>query len=328
MEPGTDGPVALGGRADLAELAVRVMLGAIDIGDGGTEQQRNLVALIATLVLERPDLDIASLVPASFDELSPIVDDPLVSDRLGKLILLLELSRHPLVPEQVALVDRYLSTLGGGDGIGQVMAREMVALGIDEAEMAMLHAWEIARENISADAVRQNFTFVDDHSPELSALLRSWADLPRGYLGRECVEFFLRYDFTLPGEGMSNPAFWFQHDMTHLIAGYGPSSADEVALAAFHVGMADTDDHWVYFLSRLASYETGVLKGDDLIAESSILADPEVAAFVVDAFVRGSRCTGNLSEVELSRFVDRPIAEIREMFGVVPPSPPYPEHIS
>src|SRR6185503_13974527 len=50
------------------EAATRALLGAIDAGDGGTDEQRAVLAAVVSGYWQRPDLDLATLEPLEPDE--------------------------------------------------------------------------------------------------------------------------------------------------------------------------------------------------------------------------------------------------------------------
>jgi hypothetical protein len=53
---------------ELVESVVRVVLGSIDIGDGGTDEQRRLIRALVVGDWGRTDLDLDALEPASAEE--------------------------------------------------------------------------------------------------------------------------------------------------------------------------------------------------------------------------------------------------------------------
>ena len=320
--------VSLNDRADLVEPAARVLRTAIDVGDGGTESQRRMFGLVTSMVWERPDLTFESLDPITPIEVAEVFDDAIACRRLRMMLVPFELLRTPLTSEQVALVDGFALALGGDDE-GLRMARRLARNESDHAIEHLAAAWALQRDALSAATVRERYeavnTAIDD--PALAAELRRMAELPRGTLGREYLEFYLHYDFAIPGEGVSNPAFFVQHDMGHLVAGFGPSAPEEVALSAFQVGMKDNDAHWMQFVMSLAAYEVGIFGSDDFEAKEALLSREGAMELVLAGFNRGALCTENYNDVALLEFADRPIRELRERFGVQPPPVPFPEFI-
>ncbi|MEI7623231.1 MAG: hypothetical protein WCJ88_06720 [Actinomycetes bacterium] len=304
-------------RPELVEPAARTILGAIDLGDGGIEKQRHLLQAIASKVWERPDIDIDSLTPLSPEEAAEIFDTPLVRSRLRKFLVLFEFCRHPFTEEQVALVDSYELALGDdGHDEGLQLARDFVREGLPKAieDVQRLSAGSVG--SLSEVSIADHFSEMDMKAPELADELRRFADLPPGTLGREYVDFYFRNSFELPGEGHGSPSFFVRHDMCHIIAGYGPTSPEELALSAFHVGMNDNEINWNFLIISLAALELGLFNSDSFEGKSDILDRDGALELMVEGFVRGSHCTGDFSEMDHLADAHCAVEEIRERFGV------------
>ncbi|MBU3700779.1 MAG: hypothetical protein FGM58_01860 [Acidimicrobiia bacterium] len=320
--------VTLNGRSDLVHPAARVIRTAIDTGDGGTPEQRRLFQLLATSVWLRNDLDLDSLPIISPIEVAQLFDDEVAAWRLRQMLVLFEVMRHPQTDEQVLLVDGFALALGGDDE-GLRLVRGVVR---DETTQALEHfrqAWDRGRDRLSEPAVLARFEGIDDaiDDPDLARRLRAMRDLSRGTLGREYIEFYLENRFKIPGEGVAHPAFFLQHDMSHLVAGLGPSAPGEIALTAFQLGMEDNEAHWMQFVAGLAAYELGVFGAADFVSKEGVLEREGTIELMVESFLRGTRCTSNYNAVSLLDLADRPIAELRQRFGVLPPRDPFPEVI-
>jgi hypothetical protein len=67
-------------QPDQVEPVIRALLGSIDIGDGGTAEQRGVIAAFATGYWGHDDLDLDALTPLSADETAAIT---LVTRRAG-----------------------------------------------------------------------------------------------------------------------------------------------------------------------------------------------------------------------------------------------------
>lgn len=322
--------VLLNGRDDLVEPALRILRSAIDVGDGGTPEQRRLLGLVASHLFGVGDLHIDELAPITPIEAAEAIDDPVAAHRLQHFLVLMEVLRSPLSEEQVALVDGFGLALGGDDE-GLHLVRGVAHHETGQAVEHLRFAWAIGEEEISAHSVRARYEQIDVKidDPELAAGLRAFQDLPRGTLGREYIEFYLANHFDIPGENVPNPAFFVQHDMSHLIAGLGPSAPGELAHSAFLVGMRDNDAHWLQFVLGLAAYELGALTNSvvDFEAKAHLLERDGVIELILDSYERGTRCNSNYNEVDLLALADRPIVELRTRFGVEPPAEPFPEFI-
>lgn len=320
--------VTLNGRRDLVLPAARVIRTAIDTGDGGTTAQRRLFQLLADSVWHRPDLVLDELETISPIEVSKVFDDEIAAWRLRQMLVLFEVMRHPQTDEQVVLVDGFALALGGDDEALELV-RGIMHHETGQAVEHFREAWNRGREMVSERNVAAKYAAIDDaiDDPELAAQLRAMRELPRGTLGREYIEFYLENHFEIPGEGVAHPGFFIQHDMSHLVAGLGPSAPGELSLSAFQLGMEDTEAHWLQFVASLAAYELGVFGAADFEAKEGVLEREGTIDLMVESFLRGAHCTSNYNEVSLLELADRPISELRERFGVRPPREPFPEFV-
>ena len=320
--------LTLNNRTDLVEPAARLLAGAIDTGDGGTEEQRQILHSIVHGIWQRPDIDVSALAPLDLDEAEMFRSDKIVHRRLRMLLVLLEFCRHPLTPAQVERTDAVAAAIGEEGDAALELARGSVGRHRDEAVEHFMLVWESSKIELSETVLLERLDRIGDVDPELVALLRGYRDLPRGTLGREYLEFYMEYKFQLPGDGVESPAFFVAHDMTHLIAGYGPSAPEELALSAMQLAMNDSDEHWMVFVTGLAAYELGVLSGDDFVPKEAVLARDGAIDLLFEAFERGSQCSGDFSIADHLSMAHLPISRIREMYSVPPPTVPFPPYIS
>lgn len=310
--------ISLDNRPELVEPAARTILGAIDLGDGGTEKQRHLLQSVVSKVWERPDLDIDDLTPMSPAEAAAAFDTPLVRRRIRKFLVLFEFCRHPFTAEQVALVDSYELALGDdGHDEGLHIARDFVREGLPKAIEDVQRVSAGVVRDLSELSIVDHYSELDMQAPELADELRRFADLPPGTLGREYYDFYFTNSFDLPGEGHGSPAFFVRHDMCHIIAGYGATSPEELALSAFHVGMKDNEVNWNFLIISLAALELGLFNSDQFEGKMDILDRDGALELMVEGFVRGSHCTGDFSEMDHIGEADRTVAELRDRFGVM-----------
>jgi len=318
----------LNSRSDLVEPAARLLATAIDLGDGGTAEQRRVLELVVHNIWHRPDIDISALEPMSIEEAEVFRSDAVVHRRLRMFLVLLELCRHPLTEEQVARVDAFAAAIGEVEDAGLELARNLVVKSREEAVQHFYLAWESSMTQLSEAVVLERFEQIGAVDPELATMLRNMVELPRGTLGREYVEFYMEHKFQFPGEGVSTPAFFVAHDMTHLIAGFGPTGPEEVALSAMQLAMNDSEEHWMLFLISMASYEVGISSGtSEFVAKDRILTRDGAAELVCEGIERGAQCSGDFSTADHLSMVHLPISTIREMYSVPAPSVPFPPFI-
>ena len=181
--------LTLNSRSDLVEPAARLLATAIDLGDGGTAEQRRVLELVVHNIWHRPDLDVTTLEPMSLDEAEIFRSDAIVHRRLRMFLVLLEICRHPLTEEQVARVDAFASVIGEDEDAGLELARDLVGKSRAEAAEHFFLAWASSRTQLSEAVVLERFERIGTVDPELAMMLRKMIELPRGTLGREYVEF-------------------------------------------------------------------------------------------------------------------------------------------
>jgi hypothetical protein len=156
----------------------------------------------------------------------------------------------------------------------------------------------------------------DDWNPALAERLRAMHDLPEGTLGWEYVEFYRRNKLTYPGDDPNSPAVFVAHDMTHVIAGYEPTGAGEIALGAFQLAMNDSDAHWLVFLGNLAIHEAGYFNAQGFEGKTATLTRPGAVELLAGAFERGSQCTSDFSAADHLGMMDVQLSEVRARYGV------------
>ena len=317
--------ITLDGRDELVLPLLRVIRTAIDIGDGGTPQQRGMLTDIARIVFEIDDLDLESLDPISPSEASSLFDSIVLRRRVRMFLILFMLCRHPLSDEQLVRVEGFVEALGGDEGDpGLAQARTMVETQMLEISDDLYRAWGGAVDAMTETTLREKYGATEAAQPELVERVLALRDLPRGTLGREYVEFYRDNGFALPGEEPGVPAFFVGHDMCHLIAGCGPKAHEEIALGAFLLGAKEDDDHWAYLLGVLAIMEYGSFAPPSFVAKVGTLARPGAMDVVLDALLRGQRCSVDLLEVDHVAIAHLPISEIRNQFSIAEPNPPFP----
>src|SRR4051795_9480218 len=304
--------------ADLAESIARILKGAIDTGDGGTDEQHSVLQAIVIGFLGRPDLDAEALEPITPEVAGEVITDDATRRRVREMMVLLESCRHPFTEDQMTLVESYAMHLGGADGPGLTLARELIRDGAARALADYMRFSDEIMEDIAEPSLIAEHMGKDDHAPELAERLRSFHDLPEGSLGRAYVDFCDRNNLTYPGDNPLQPAIFVAHDMTHVIAGYEPTGPGELALGAFQISMNDSDAHWVAFLGSIAIHEAGYFNENGFVGKESTLTRPGAVDTLAEAFVRGQQCTGDFTAIDHLAMADRPLADIRAEYNVVP----------
>ena len=303
---------------ELTEPIARILKGAIDTGDGGTDEQRSVLKAIVVGFLGRADLDVDALAPIGPDVAGETITDHATRRRVREMMVLLESCRHPFTEDQMTRVETYATHLGGTDGPGLTLARELIRDGAARALADYMRFSDEIMADIAEPSLIAEHMGKEDHAPELAARLRSFHDLPEGTLGRAYVEFCDRNNLTYPGDNPLQPAVFVAHDMTHVITGYEPTGPGELALGAFQISMNDSDAHWVAFLGSIAIHEAGYFNENGFVGKESTLTRPGAVDTLAEAFVRGQQCTGDFTAIDHLAMADRPLADIRAEYNVVP----------
>lgn len=320
--------ITLDGRDDLVEPLLRVLRSAIDIGDGGTEQQRGMLRDIARVIFGCDDIEIDALVPITPAEAGQVFDSIALRRRVRMFLILFMLCRHPLGEDQLARVEEFVNELGGDDGDpGLAQARAMVETQMLEISDDLYRAWGGAVDAMTESTLKDEYGATEAAEPALVQRVLALRDLPRGTLGREYVEFYRDNGFALPGEEPGVPAFFVGHDMCHLIAGCGPKAHEEIALGAFLLGAREDADHWAYLLGVMAIMEYGAFAPPSFTARIGTLGRPGAMEVVLDALLRGQQCYVDLLAVDHLAMAHLPIADIRQRFNIAEPNPPFPQFI-
>lgn len=320
--------ITLDGRDDLVEPLLRVVRSAIDIGDGGTKQQRGMLQDIARVIFGRIDIEIDGLVPMTPAEAGHVFDTVTLRRRVRMFLILFMLCRHPLDDKQLLRVEEFINELGGDDGDpGLAQARAMVETQMLEISDDLYRAWGGSMEAMTEPTLRDRYGTTEVAEPALVQRVLALRELPRGTLGREFVEFYRDNGFALPGEAPGGPAFFVGHDMCHLIAGCGPKAHEEIALGAFLLGAREDDLHWAYLLGVMAIMEYGAYAPPSFTAKIGTLDRPGAMEVVLNALLRGQQCYVDLLAVDHLAMAHLSIADIRQRFNIAEPNPPFPEII-
>ena len=309
---------------ELVEPVVRGLLGGIDVDGGPSDEQLLVLDALARHLWHRDDL-VGRVEPLGPDEVAERVTDPVARRRFHEVLLTLELCRHPLSAAQVDRVEAYGAALEF-EGPDLEMLRDLADQGVGAAaaDFSRFLDANLARRH---EPSLRTVPVTLDPEPELAARMLALADLPEGTVGRGLVDFYARAGLTLPGVEGSAMNHWFvAHDTTHVIAGIEPTGPGEIALSAFQMAMDDNDVNRGALLASLVVHEAGFAGSESSAAEAGTLADPAAADLLGQEMERGAACLADFSLADHMSMFDRPLAEVREQFGVVPPADPSDGH--
>ncbi len=157
---------------------------------------------------------------------------------------------------------------------------------------------------------------------------------PRGSLGWAFAEFYRRNELKIPGRDTPNPGYYVCHDMNHVITGYEPTGAGEIALGAFKLALNNSDANWMASLTNFLIHEVGLfVHGTDLQfvpygrggepyhgleGKRGALDLPGAPELFAEALRRGSECSGDFSELDHLAIADVPLIEVRRQYNVPP----------
>jgi hypothetical protein len=316
-------------RAEVELLASGVMA-AIAPPGGATELQQVLMAAcFDSLTGHR--VDTATAPPLGPHELALglAARNAAFRTRILQTMILGALVLRPLPPTVAEQVDAYAAELGVGDDMLSVARRfaegqvGMAAVDFDRNGYAA--SWSPERaEALRATGLTSAWEAAE-HDPDLAATWAALEHLPAGTLGRRMWEFYRARGFEFPGSPGSAPPLLAQHDWVHVLADYGTKVESELEVFAF-IARANDDPSGFSLLAMVVSlFETGYLATGAGLFEAfpGQLSREGMAVRIGDALRRGARSHGrdgrpdvDLLAVDWFALADRPVEQVRELFGV------------
>lgn len=305
---------------ELVESVAGALSGAIDTGDGGTDEQRAVLAAIVGSYWERPDLDLDVLAPLDPTAAAGAISGAAERRRVRELLVLLAICRHPVSEAQQDRIEEYAAALDES-GPGIELTAALVREGLDAARADFNRFLGTIGSSSPEPQLADRYTAtLDAPDPGLAERLRALHGLPEGSLGWSYVEFYRRNGIELPGDNPFIPAQMVAHDFTHVIGGYEPTAPGEIALGAMLLSIDDHDDrHWIGFLANLGVHEGGYAGADGgLVPKTATLARPGAVEMLAEGFARGAQCTADFTNVDHLALASLPLEEVRARFGVPP----------
>lgn len=318
----------------ICRLFVRGLRHLIDIGDGGTAEQRHVLRTLAEHLLGVPASELNSGDPLGSRELAAALADPSDRRRFLQLAIMLEFCRHPPSEEQLQRLEDVAASLDF-DGVELQMVQKLCHLSAEEATADFIRFYSpsmpaLSEQHGASLSPSGELSYDDDFFEAVAALGRH----PRGSLGWCFAEFYRRNGITLPSRTTPNPGYYVCHDMNHVIAGYEPTGPGEIALGAFKLALTDTEANWLASLTNFLIHEVGLFKhgtnlqfvpygggGEPyhgLDGKRGALDLPGAPELLAEALHRGSLCTGDFSSLDHLAIAAVPLLEIRRQYNVVP----------
>ncbi len=300
-----------------ADVFVAGLLGAIDIDGGPADEQLAVLQAFVTHLWKRPDIDLATVVPLRAAEVADRL--PADNDRLRfcEMVMTLELCRHPQSATQVDRAEECAVALGV-TGIAMETTRTALEQGAAAVAVDLERIYGTILPEVSERSLRDRYLKLDAPDPALADRLRALADLPQGSLGHAYLAFYERNGFALPGDDVTLPAHYVNHDMNHVITGYEPTAPGEIARSGFLMAADASRHNWLEFLLTMSIHESGVLTHGEIHAKFATLSRPGVSDLLAEGFDRGQQCTVDLSQVDHLAIAGESLASVRERFNVVP----------
>jgi hypothetical protein len=303
------------------DVFVAGLLGAVDVDGGPTDEQLAVLQSFVAHLWKRPDLSLATVTPLRATEVADLLPTDAARLQFCEMVMTLELCRHPQSAAQVDRAEEYAATLGV-TGIAMETTRTALEHGAAAAAADLERVYGEILTEVSERSLRDRYLKLDAPDPELTAQLRALADLPPGSLGRAYLAYYERHGFVLPGDDVHLPAHYVNHDMNHVITGYGPTAPGEIARSGFLMAASSSRHNWLEFLLTLSIHESGVLTHGEIHAKFATLSRPGVSDLLGEGFDRGRQCAVDLSQVDHLAIAGESLTSIRERFNVVPLADP------
>lgn len=305
---------------DLVVPVVRGLVGGIDVGDGPTEEQLRVLAAVVGPVWGRDDIDLRSIGGLGPDELAAAVTDPVARRRFYEVLVTLEMCRHPLLDDQVTRVEQYAAALGLAPRDLEIF-RDLVDVGAKKAAADFTRFFGDMVVARSEPRFRADPVQAETPEPQIVRALEAFADLPDGSVGRAFLDFYERNSLEMPGTRASTVNhLYVAHDFIHVISGIEPTGPGEVALGGFQMAMDDNPVNTFAFLAPIIVHETGISGVDNIVVTEGVLSRPGAIDLLGESFARGSATSGDFSFIDHFAIAGLPLEQVREQYGVRPPS--------
>jgi len=317
---------------------VRALRHLVAVEGGATPEQLKLLQTLALHLLgvsEDAFSQVSTLLP---QELAARLPETRDRRRFLQLAIMLDLCRHPRSEEQLQRLEAFAAALDF-QGAELQMIEALCHRSAEEATADFMRIYatsmpELSEHHGATLSATGELIYDDDFFDAVAAL----ASQPRGSLGRCFAEFYERNGLTLPSRATPNPGYYVCHDMNHVITGYEATGPGEIALGAFKLALHDSEANWLASLTNFLIHEVGLFKhGTDLQfvpyggggepyhgidGKRGALDLPGAVELLVEAFQRGSKCTGDFSALDHLAMAHVPLLEIRREFNVVPMAVP------
>jgi hypothetical protein len=288
-------------------------------GPPGPEERSVLVAARNFSAADCELDDLSSIEPAELARSFPA--DPQLRWQLTSALALMSMADREPTREESALVEAFARALG----VTNDMVDTLRKLTYEHLWLARLDIYRRfwGREHLLAKIEHEGWRGLVEtvralrrrqENPELTARYRALAAQPEGTLGRGYFDFISAQGFSFPGELGHGPELIVQHDLAHVLGGYGADSREETAIAFFSAGFRRKDP-MTFVLLTLFQLHLGIATMPGQPVDTGAL-DMRIC---MEALRRGAAMSFDLSGPwDYWADMDRPIVQLREAYGIMP----------
>jgi hypothetical protein len=291
--------------------------------------QRAIMEAARKIIL-RIDADIDALPPVTPRELASGFPAPELRRQFVNGMLVVALADGVPARETVAMVEAFAEALG-------VATPELTDLRRLAENHMLIFKLDFLRRSQIADIMKDQLEqkgplslvksvltmrgLMED--PELARRYRAWEKLPADTLGHSLVAFYAKNGFSLPGERKGFPEAGLDHDLCHVLGGYGTEPEAEVEVASFTAGFRRNRPFYVVLFAVLI-FSTGVNmrpSNEDFVT-LGVLGKPGVPERMFAAIERGAQVNLDLSDKwDYWAYAGLPLDDVRRRLNIPPPRP-------
>ena len=338
---GTETPPAMGRIVipppDQVEPFIASTLGALTWPGGSpTDLQLDLVQAVVDRFSGGRGPTVRDVAAVGPDVAKAALVEPGLRQQLANMVIVLELTMHPLPPELERHAEKYLVAAG--------VQSSYLGIVRDTAEghLLRLHAdllrnsWYTAEtmrglfKGRLGEMVRSKLAYYSVGTDEaLAAKWRALEDCPDGSWGREVARFYRLHGFPFPGEAGGIYEIGALHDWVHVLADYGTTPEGEIDVFAFIAATMEDERGFIQFVFTLALFQNAsvdTVGGKRIpIARADTLSDPGAIDRLADAFWRATQCSADvMGGVDHFALADTPLEELRARWGIPAKGQPSP----
>lgn len=321
---------------ELVDTFVGGALGALTWSGGGPD---DLQLDLMQSVMDRfggAGRNVRAIDPVDAATVRSQLDDPALLQQLANLVMVLELTMHPLPPELEHHAERYLVEVGVHPSYLSVVRNTA------EQHLVRLHAdllrnsW-YTEQTVAGifhgrfgELVRSKLSYYSVGSdPALAAKWSALRQCPEGSWGQGVAQFYDAHGFPFPGESGGIYEVGALHDWVHVLADYDTAAEGEIDVFAFVAVTMDDPRGFIQFVFTLALFQNASVDTVGgkriLIGRADTLSDPGAVDRLADTLWRASHCTADvMGGVDHFALADRPLDELREEWGISPKLRPGP----